>query len=186
MSILARTFGFKPMAIIGACALVVGLGAGFAGGVKWQDGVVAAMEAKHTEAQLATTEAALAQAYKTGEITARLGLEAAERQVAIATNTREIVREVPARITGEDDARCIVNNGAVRLHDAAAAGIRTDAVPFAAGEPDGAASGIALSGLIGGAVVPNYGTCRQIRQQLIDLQNWINEQKAAAPSSNNP
>lgn len=181
MSVLARTFALKYVAIIGVCALVAGLGAGFAGGIKWQDGVVKSLELEHAQKQLETTTAALDHAYETGQITARIGLEAAERQVAIATNTREIVREVPARITREDDARCVVNNGAVRLHDAAAAGVAPGSVPFATGQPDGAPSGLALSGLIGGAVVPNYGTCHQIRQQLIDLQAWVREQQSAAP-----
>ena len=81
-----------------------------------------------------------------------------------------IIKEVPVYVPAQADAACTVNRGFVRLHDAAAAG----ELPTPTGDPDAAASGIALS-TVAGTVAANYQTCHETAEQLRALQSWLSE-----------
>ena len=85
-----------------------------------------------------------------------------------------IIKEVPVYVPAQADAACTVNRGFVRLHDTAAAG----ELPTPAGDPDAAASGIALS-TVAGTVTANYQTCHETAEQLRALQAWVSEMGAA-------
>lgn len=91
-----------------------------------------------------------------------------------------IEREVKVHVTDHADRQCIVSAGFVRLHDDAAAG-RVPELPGTTGAVD-APSGVALSA-VGAIVTANYGRCREVTRQLIDLQDWVRRQKALAASS---
>lgn len=56
-----------------------------------------------------------------------------------------IPQEVSRRVPPKADADCILNNGSIKLLDAAGLGIAAAELPGEAGEPDGANSGIRLS-----------------------------------------
>ena len=133
------------------------------------------MDASYKAAAL---EAALEVAKETAgdaAVTQAAGQQAAETKEVVRTRTRTIIKEVKVYVPVEADRACAIPNSVVRLHDAAAAG-RTP-VPEPAGKPDGRPSGVELSGLTE-AVVGNYGTCHEIREQLIGLQDWIRQMQA--------
>lgn len=81
----------------------------------------------------------------------------------IRTVTKEIVREVPARVP--DDA-CALPPGWRVLHDSAAAG----EVPPAAIGADGQAVPAQAAAV---TVVENYGTCLDNADRLDKLQQWV-------------
>lgn len=182
---LATIGGFKVYILVGLAATCLG----FAGGIKWQDGAVQRAKGEVTAIKHKATEDANRQLVATlqferqqGAVTNQVAIAAAEHQVAIQTRTIETVREVPRYVTREADARCTVPVGAVRLHDAAAKGVPPDAVSFAAGKPNDAASGVDLSRLMSVAAA-NYGSCLQVRQNYIDLQSWVRGQQAVSQAS---
>jgi hypothetical protein len=84
-----------------------------------------------------------------------------------------IIKEVPVYVPVQADAACTINRGFVRLHDAAAAG----ELPEPARDADAAATGIALSAVVG-TVAANYQTCHENAEQLRALQAWIVEMNA--------
>lgn len=80
-----------------------------------------------------------------------------------------ITKEIPVYVTARADARCDVPAGFVRVHDAAAANLP---LGEPAGDPDAPAPGITLSA-VADTVAGNYGTCHEIREQLIGLQDYV-------------
>jgi hypothetical protein len=148
---------------------VVLLAAGFAAGwtVKgWQVGAAA----RTAEARV------LRQAETAGQISvaAATADQAARDQITAETGT--IIKELPAHVTPADDARCVVPFGFVRSYDAAATG-DLSALSGAAGEPDGAPSGVALSA-VATTDVANLGDCRGVARQLTDLEDWLTAERA--------
>ena len=87
-----------------------------------------------------------------------------------------IIKEVPVYVPTQADAACTVNRGFVRLHDAAAAG----ELPTPAGDPDAAASGLALS-TVATTVTSNYQICHETAEQLRALQEWVMEMTTKRP-----
>ena len=67
-----------------------------------------------------------------------------------------------------------MSNGWVYTHDASASSSDADASRASDASPSGIADTTALVGIIG-----NYSRCMQNSQQLISLQRWINDNKAA-------
>ncbi len=134
-----------------ALAAVVALAVGFSGGWTVRDWKAARDDAASIEtahqAQLAAVAAALELERAQAATSDGIAAEAAEAQVRIRTVTRTLIKEVPVYVTPDDDRRCVVPVGFVRIHDAAAAGIRP--VPDPAGRPDDAPSGLALSAVAG-------------------------------------
>lgn len=94
----------------------------------------------------------------------------ADRQ-KIVYRTKEIVRNVPIYVTKKADAGCVIPVGFVGLHNAAA----ENRDPAPAGNPDAPAQGITLAA-VAGTVSENYGTCHEIRNQLIGFQAWARGQ----------
>jgi hypothetical protein len=129
--------------------------------------------------------AALKQAVKTiavvqkqGAINTEVAAQAQAHQDQIRYVTRTITQQVPVYVSQKADADCTVPVGAVRLLDAAAAGV--PATPDPAGRANDAPSGIALDSVTS-SVVGNYGTALAVRAQLIDLQSWVTQQLAVKP-----
>lgn len=93
-----------------------------------------------------------------------------EAKIEVRTVTKTIVKEVPIYVTQHDNAQCSVNVGAVRVLAGAARGMPD--FPDPAGRADATASGVELSTLTA-AGAEDLGTCREIRETLIGLQNWV-------------
>ena len=176
LKLIGKLAGWRGYALAAGLALAVG----FSGGWTVRDWKAAsddaaAIAAAH-KAQLAAVAAALKLGREQATTSDRIATAAAEAQVEIRTVTRTLIKEVPVHVTPDDDRRCVVPVGFVRIHDAAAAGIRP--VPDPAGRADDAASGLALSA-VAGTVVENYaGTCAANARQLSDLQAWVRAQAA--------
>lgn len=100
--------------------------------------------------------------------------EGETHQAEIRYVTKEVIKNVPVYINRKADSGCSVPVGAVRLLSSAASGVPP--VPNASGQSNDAPAGIELSSVVG-AAVEDIGTCRGSRQALIDLQNWIKEQR---------
>lgn len=83
-----------------------------------------------------------------------------------------IVQYVEKYVTKEADAKCVIPNNFVVLHDSAAHSKIPDSTRLA----DESASGVTLS-TTAKTVVQNYNQYYEIREQLISLQKWVNEQK---------
>lgn len=81
-------------------------------------------------------------------------------------------------ITQEADAKCIINNGFVRLHDSSAKG----ELPGTPERTDEDPSIFKLSD-VSKTVTDNNLTFNQVRTQLIGLQDWINKQKTLADTA---
>jgi hypothetical protein len=92
--------------------------------------------------------------------------------IKVKGETREIIKNVPVYITKEDDSKCDIPNSFVQLHDMAAQG----KVPDSTSVPDAGTSDIKLSG-VATTVSENYGTCREIREKYLGLQDWVREQE---------
>lgn len=94
-------------------------------------------------------------------------------EAKIKTVTRTIVKEVPVYVTKQDDARCVINNGFVRLHDSAAKG----ELPGGTAGTDGEPSGTQLSA-VAETVTSNYGTCHLALSRLSEWQEWYRQNRA--------
>jgi hypothetical protein len=130
-------------------------------------------ELKSEQAQVDILQTRLAQTAAASVIV----VEAAQRAAEIREVTRTIIKEVPVYVTPEADAACAVPPGFVRVHDAAVLGVPVDHPAVA---PDAAASVPALSA-VAGTVAANYGTCNELRQQLIGLQGYISSFQEKQP-----
>lgn len=95
----------------------------------------------------------------------------AETKIKLVTKT--IVKEVPVYVTKSDDAACTINNGFVRVHDAAAHG----ELPGNPSGIDGEPSGVKLSA-VAQTVADNYGTCRLALSRDAEWQDWYLQNKA--------
>lgn len=99
-------------------------------------------------------------------------LEAQER---VRTVTRTLIKEVPVYVPQDAVDRCDVNVGAVRLLNAAAAGVPP--VPDPAGVDHAAPAGVGLDTLVA-VTAGNYGVAHEWGAQLDACQAWIREQQA--------
>ncbi len=133
-------------------------------------------EAAISSASQAVAETTERQALTTEQVGQAFASQQARTQIVIQT----IVKKVPVYVTKQADAHCTIPLGFVRLHDAAAGGVpvlsdtsgQSHGTP---GDPD-AASGHSLSD-VAETVTDNYGACRQIAEQLVDLQDWVSRQQ---------
>jgi hypothetical protein len=126
-----------------------------------------ARDARAKGDQLAATDAQLRDVQAAQRSGFEAGMRSARRQTEIRETVRLIHDQVPRLVTPDVDRRYPLPVGFVRLVDAAAAG----EVPAAAGPADGEASGVAAS-RAAAIIGDNYGACRGVAQQLIDLQDW--------------
>lgn len=111
-------------------------------------------------------------AVRQAEATVKIVTQYIDRVKVIKEKGDTIVKEVPVYVTQNADSNCTVNVGFVRLHDFAA----TNTIPEAPGSTDENPSGIALSA-VAETVAGNYSTCYQIREQLVNLQEWVTTQE---------
>lgn len=98
------------------------------------------------------------------------------RTQEVEAQTRTVIKEIPVYVTKDDDSRCVVPVGFVRIHDAAANG---DAP--SARDSNAAPSGVELS-TVAATVADNYGICQQNAEQLKALQEWVRETHGATKS----
>lgn len=139
-----------------------------------------------TERRIATVEAALSATKQESrdlseQLTAarkneRIVTQYIDRVQVVRERGATIVQKVPVYVTPSADAACVVPDGFVRLHDAAA----TSTLPGPAGAADAQPSGIALS-TIGSTVADNYAVCHATTEQLIALQAWVRANTRDAP-----
>lgn len=95
------------------------------------------------------------------------------------TNTiheKEVIyRNIASGMTPQQD----MSNGWIHLHDAAARLVNPDMQLASDASPSGIMDNSALAVVMG-----NYAICKQNAEQLLSLQNWINENKAAVDAAN--
>lgn len=107
-----------------------------------------------------------------------IGRQVEEAKTEIQYVTRTIIQKVPEYVTVEADARCVVPNGFVGLHDSAATG--NPPAPAAPGEPNDADSGVALSEVVS-VVAENYAYTRTLEAQVTGWQEWFRRVEADWP-----
>ena len=95
-----------------------------------------------------------------------------DRVRTVRGQSRTITKEVPIYVNQNDDHRCIINNGFVRLHNAAAA----NELPGSTSGANEAPASVTLS-TVAGTVAENYGTCHENAAQLEALQDWVRAQE---------
>tara|TARA_R110000868_G_scaffold175682_1_gene412844 strand:- start:194 stop:745 length:552 start_codon:yes stop_codon:yes gene_type:complete len=94
-----------------------------------------------------------------------------DRVKVIKEKGDEIEKLVTVFVPAKVDAGCRINNGYLRLHNAAA----TNTVPEATHPADEAASGLKLSHTLR-VIAGNYSTCHQTAARLVGLQSWVSQQ----------
>ena len=145
--------------------LILALGlaaAGFLAGWRvhdWRDGAAQAKAQAHV-VQVVQRQAAVAQDVAVHQ-------QAAQDHVRVITRT--LIRKVPAYVSIQADAGCVVPDGLRLLHDAAAAGVPPAAEP--AGKSADAPSGLALAA-VADTVITNYGICHETAERLKGWQDW--------------
>lgn len=161
------TFCSKPPGSWIACAVGIALGLWWFGQHEFNKGVA------H---QLAIDAEAIAKLKpKQAKLTERIRIVYVQKEAEIKWRTKFIQGKVAEYVTPKDDAACTVNNGFVRVHDAAA----KDAVPGSPAGTDGKPSGVALS-TVSKTVAGNYGICHLAFSRLKEWQEWYAAQKALA------
>lgn len=149
----------------------------FGGGLRAE---IADLKAANAQAVIDAVTAARADQIARDKITQDIAVKAAEAIQKTITVTRTIIREVPRNVTPEIDRSFPVPLGFVRVHDAAASGNPVDAVSIAPGQPNDAASDVAMSE-VAGVSAGNFGACHANAEQLKALQAWIVQQQAKQP-----
>jgi len=132
--------------------------------VKGASGVHKEWEADRLNQKLLVIKKQVQQA----EVTTKVITQYVDRVQTVKEKGAEIIKEVPVYVTQYDNSRCIINNGFIRLHDAAVNSL----YPGAATDIDETASTITLSRVIE-VVTENYGICHETEEQLIGLQTWV-------------
>jgi hypothetical protein len=173
----------------GFCALVFALGLAWqtaridgvpllGGGLKARvvalTGEIAARDLKDAQSEAALLRARQ-QGIAQGQVQARAH---AVQQARTETQIQTVTEKVPVYVSAKSDAACILPWGFVRLLDAAASGADPDLVraAIAPGQPDDAASGIALSDFVA-LLAQNFGAARDNADQLSALQAAVRGEK---------
>jgi hypothetical protein len=128
------------------------------------------------EAERAKRYAAVAkQVVDSAELAARLDREITAKRERVRTVTRTLIEEVPIYVSEIGNAGCTLPLGFVRLHNLSAAGL--PAIPDRADKSNDAPAGVALD-YATAVVVENYGTCNDLREQVIGWQAWYTKARA--------
>jgi hypothetical protein len=96
-----------------------------------------------------------------------------DRVTVVKENGNAILKEVPKFVSKDADAKCVVPNSFVVLHDSAS----RNEVPDSTRGVDEGASKVKLSG-IAETVTTNYTTYHQVSEQLKALQEWVKQQQS--------
>ena len=107
------------------------------------------------------------------EVTEKIRIKYVEHTKTIKEKGDEITMLVPVYITSKDDAACVINRGAQRLHDSAA-----NTVPAPASGDNDSPTSLKLSTVLG-TVAGNYQTYHQVAARLVACQDWISSQYQA-------
>lgn len=92
--------------------------------------------------------------------------------VEVEKHGQEIQSQIPTYVTSNDNARCVINTGFVRIHNSAAG----EEIPDTSGVTNETPSGVALS-TVASTVAGNYTSCRANAEQLKSLQEWVLKQE---------
>lgn len=159
------TFFSKPPGIWIAAALCLVMCFWWYGNHQWHRGYLAAgIDADKAAAVINTGQVKIVEKLRTVYL---------PQEAKIKTVTQTIIKEVPVYVTKQDDARCVINNGFVRLHDAEAKG----ELPGGPAGTDADPSGIGLSE-VAKTVTRNYGTCHLAFTRLDEWQAWYRQNRA--------
>jgi hypothetical protein len=132
------------------------------------------MRFKDLEVKAAQLEADNARLEAKGEqITIQYVTKYVDRIKIVKEKGDEIIVKVPVYINEKSDDGCVVNHGFRVLHDSAAT--NTPEVPNTTGPSYEDPTNLKLS-TIGTTVGQNYKTYHEVREQLIQLQDWIKDQ----------
>lgn len=170
--------GWKGYALVAAVCFA----AGGWGGWEARDLYSDRADGKRAEAQVRTVTRTVYVERAQADVTQRVGEQTATRQAETRVVTRTIVQRVPEYVTVEADRKCVLPDGFVSLHDAAAAGDATT-LPESAGGAHDAPSEIACSEALR-IVVENYGDYHALAAQVTGWQTWARDQQALAGSPN--
>lgn len=110
------------------------------------------------------------------KITEKVVTKYVDRIKEVKVKGDTIYVKVPEYVTKEDNDRCIINNGFVRVLNSAIA----NELPGPTDATDRADAGISLSEVAENSV-RNYTTCNIYKERADSLMQWIKEQKAARP-----
>lgn len=109
---------------------------------------------------------------KSKEENTRIETKVVERIKYVRGKTEVVVARVPIYLTKEIDAKYPVPNAFVVMHDAAA---RSEVPPSTGSSYEGT-SDVKISEVTR-TVAENYGTCNEVRQQLLGWQDWYRTQR---------
>jgi hypothetical protein len=152
-----------PIQVAAIIALVFGVY--MEGGVSNQE----KWEARVAEAKL---EMAKKDA-ESADATVKVVTKYIDRVTVVKENGNAILKEVPKFVSKDADAKCVVPNSFVVLHDSAS----RNEVPDSTRGVDEGASKVKLSG-IAETVTTNYTTYHQVSEQLKALQEWVKQQQS--------
>jgi len=91
---------------------------------------------------------------------------------ALRNKKNEVVTKVITKVVKEYDSKCELSNAFIRVHDSAS----KDEVPSSSEPTDGGTSNVKASELLQ-TVTDNYSTYYQMRDRLLQWQEWYNKQK---------
>lgn len=122
---------------------------------------------KNADDRIAAADAKTEKQSEQHAVTDRVVTEYVDRIVYVKGKTNEIVKEIPVYISGHS----MLPGGFRLLHDTAVRGGFSISTRSADAQPvptqDAART-----------IVENYGTCNEVREQLLSLQDWILKQKS--------
>jgi hypothetical protein len=179
--LLTAVAGWRGYALMAAVMLAIGFTSGWT--VRdWKASADAAQARIHAaEVKTAAIADALARERAQAKVSAESDAKATAAQVQIRTITQTQIKEVPVYVPVQADARYVLPDGLVRLHDLAALGLP---VPETAGDVDAAAGFLEPSrtppSRLATTIVENYGVCHADAARLSGLQDWVLKQAALA------
>ncbi len=111
---------------------------------------------------------------------AQLGQQQSQETIKIVTkyvdrikyihdHSNFVLEGIPSAITKDDDAKCVINNGFVRMWNNA----NSDTVSQTSRESDATASSVVLSA-VASQHTKESTVCKETESQLINLQEWLN------------
>lgn len=171
---IALTFLKSPAGRWACIAIVAALALWGFGEARYRAGVAHEVAAQAKRLEKAQKHVAKVEA-KSAEITKDVGETLVKTQTEIRWRTRTQLQEVVRYVPVESDRACIVNVGALRLHDHAFAGL--PGLPGPAGGSVEADSGVSLSALIADDVA-FAGTAYDWRAEALAWRSWYPRQAA--------
>lgn len=171
LALIKNLLPVKQWMLIAAVALVVATATATWKTAAWRYGQqITAMENAAYQAQIAAMNSANEINLRNRQLSDAAAELHAIHQQKQKTVTQYINREVIKYVQSPDAGQCQLPDDWVRTYDAAAANMSRS--PASSGGADDDTTRITDIEVLQNAG-DNYGACNQIRQQLIDLQNWV-------------